>query len=300
MSYEAIAGAEPNEQILAGLTHALRPGEHPLVGARSGQFQFGLDKVQMATLLVTDQRLLVGKNKLFGKLKPVVTVELKDMASTGFGPLYGVGPTWEVHFHTVNQQPGIMYFDGPAQAEAFKNGLHHAAVAGVPAPAEVSPPAALDDDDGRLSRLHDLIDDLRPMATPEMLGVPFGEGHGLEQAMEAMFRRLQSPEDSRRCGYTVAVDIVTNATEGVAEDMANVMGSTEDAALRHQLSTEGRAAVRSIGGAADELLGQLDGPGSMWDLWGERGDVAGEMLCWHTVARLRLATAGRMPPVTRP
>lgn len=44
----------------------------------------------------------------------------------------------------------------------------------------------------------------------------------------------------------------------------------------------------------------FDGPASIWTMWRERGDVPIEMLCWHTVLRLRLATDGTFGPLERP
>jgi hypothetical protein len=151
----------------------------------------------------------------------------------------------------------------------------------------------------RLQRLHDLVDDLRPLAGREALGRPFGEGHGLEQAMQAAFARLESADDARACGQLMAVDIIAS-TSHVPESMLAVMGATPEATARHQLPTDARAAIEGLGGAACTLLTQFGGPGSVWDLWVRRDDVVVEMLCWHTVARLRQATAGQMPEVRRP
>ena len=78
------------------------------------------------------------------------------------------------------------------------------------------------------------------------------------------------------------------------------MGATEDAAARFRLGPEARSAVVGIGGAGRQLLAEWQGPGRTWELWTSRDDVAVEMLSWLSVARLRLATAGRMPELTRP
>jgi hypothetical protein len=231
-------------------------------------------------------------------------VPLSDLASTGFGPLYGVGPTWEAHFRTTRNEAAVMYFNGPTEAEAFKNALYDAARAsgsGDPNPQE--PPNPRDDarGDPRLQRLHDLVDDLRPMASADALGRPFGAGYGLEEAVQAVFARLQSPEDARECGRIMAVELIINTHDDqLPQEIMDVMGATPGAARRNGLPVEARVTIEGLAGAAHTFLGQFDGDGSIWELWRNRDDVVSEFLCWHTVARLRLATAGRMPPVERP
>ena len=305
MAYRTIDGASPREDAIAALTHSLANGEIPLVGASTTHFEFGFHKTGLATLLVTNQRIIVAKDKMFGKAKPAVSVDLSDLASTGCGPLYGVGPTWEVHFHTTRNEPAIMYFNGPAEAESFKNGLHDAAIASmngglIPEQAE-SPAAANGTSSARLQRLHDVIDGLRPIAGPDALGRPFGEGYGLEEAQQVVFSHLESPADTRECDGLVVVDLLVNTKdEQASRDVMAVMGATPEVTQQHQLPIEARKAVEGLGGAAHTFLTQFEGPGNMWDLWSERDDVALEFLCWHTVARLRMATAGRMPPVERP
>ena len=304
MSYQSIAGAEPDGGVVAALTHHLKSGEVPVAGARSSHFEFQLTKVQNVTLLVTNMRLLVAKDKMIGKPKPVVSIDLTDLVSTGFGPLYGVGPTWQANFHTTRHELAVMFFAGPVQAEAFKDALHAAALASASNAAPVE--AAPRDEEGtelrdRLQRLHDLIDDLRPMAGQEFLGRPFGEGCGLEEALQAVFARLESPQDSRHCDEMMALDLLSNTQdEHTVQALLEIMGATAEAVQRHQLSAKARQAVESLGGAAHAFLGQFKGPGDMWQLWNERDDVPAEFLCWHTVARLRMATAGRMPLVERP
>jgi hypothetical protein len=305
MAYQDISGAEPREEVIAALTHHLGQTEVPLAGASSSRFEFRFNTIKLATLLVTNRRLLVAKDKIFGTPKPTVAVDLTEIASTGFGPLYGVGPTWEVHFHTTQNEPAIMYFHDPGSAEAFKNALHNAAMGTIQSsdtdqslhgleqtPQEVT---------ARFERLHAFIDDLRPMADQGSLGRPFGEGWGLEEATQAAFRHFESPDDARENGLTIAVDIMGNTKdEQIADEMLAIMGATPNAMQQYQLSSDAREAIHNLSGAAEGFLAQFEGPGNMWDLWKKRDDVAVEFLCWHTVARLRMATTGRMPPVERP
>ena len=303
MSYREVDGAPPNANIITALTNSLRPNEKPLLGAASSHFEFELHKLQFVTILVTTERLLVAKDKMFGKPKANVSVELSDIASCGYGPLMGVGPTWEAHLKTLRNSPAIMYFKGPVPAEDFKDGLKAAAMgtAEQPRPNGYEQAPTSEPDAALFTRLHNLLDALRPLATQQTLGQPFGEGAGLEAAMQAVLQNLESPKDCRDCGQIMVVDIFANTEDDrLSDDMLAIMGGTEDAATRFQLGDEGKSAVQSIAGAARQLLAEWDGPGSIWELWRTRDDVAAEMLCWHSVARLRLATAGRMPEVTRP
>jgi hypothetical protein len=303
MSYREVEGAPPNANIITALTNSLRVNEKPLLGAGSSRFQFGFHDLQMVAILITTERLLVAKNKLFGKPKANFSIELSDVASCGYGPLRGVGPTWEAHFTTLRDSPAIMYFRGPVPAEEFKDRLKAAAIgtAELP-PASDGEQSPMSDSDAALfTRLHNLLDALRPLATQEMLGHPFGEGVGLEAAMQALFQNLASPQDCRDCAQVVVVDLIVNTKDDrLFDETLAIMGATEGVATRFQLSDEVKSAVVSIGGAALQLLTEWEGPGSSWELWQTRADVAAEMLCWHSVARLRLATAGRMPEVTRP
>lgn len=138
-------------------------------------------------------------------------------------------------------------------------------------------------------RLHQFVDDLRPLAREELLGTPFAEGHGLEQAMARIPARLLGPDDVRACGRVMIVDLVVGARdEQAGSETIAIMGAAQD------------GPARMIAEAAIQLLREFDEEGSMLDLWLRRDDVAAEMLCWHTIARLRMATAGRMEPVERP
>lgn len=154
----------------------------------------------------------------------------------------------------------------------------------------------------RLRRLHNMLDELRSFAGPESVGLPFGEGLGLEAAMKAALVHLDDPADARACGSMVALYIIVGNTkaEGIPEALGPVMGADDASAVRFDLSPNDRAKVQNLSAGAQEILGQSDGPGSMWDLGLQRDDVATEILCWHSIARLRLATTGRLPELRRP
>jgi hypothetical protein len=179
-------------------------------------------------------------------------------------------------------------------------------LAGAPPRVQATAPSQMTDAErGRFTRLHDLLTDLSAFAAPDKLGTPFGEGAGLELAMDRMFCRLNGVEDARQCARIMVTDLlVSGRDDAAADDLLRAMGATPEVA-RFGPPVKIAEDARQIGNAAVELIRQFEGPGSpgagnMWELWCERDDVVGEMLCWHAVARLRMATAGRMDPVTRP
>jgi hypothetical protein len=243
--------------------------------------------------VLTDARLLLFRGRgITGPKKPW-TVELGQIDECG---VTRQGNT-NVKFKGENGFPGLwkLVFNDERQADLWAASIAQAGQAlasgSAPQPADEGP------DDAQLQRLHNLLDALRPFATPDRLRRPFGKGHGLDEAMQAVFQQLQSPEDARVCGDIMMVEMLVSARDDrVADDALEIMGATEEAAMRHQTGS----APNDIGVAAIALLQQHRGPGGMWDLWQRRDDVVVEMLCWHSIARLRLATAGLMDPVTRP
>jgi hypothetical protein len=54
MSFEKIPGAEPNEHIITALTHAMRSGEVPVIGARSHRSEFEGRGGDLAYLYMTE------------------------------------------------------------------------------------------------------------------------------------------------------------------------------------------------------------------------------------------------------
>jgi hypothetical protein len=119
--------------------------------------------------------------------------------------------------------------------------------------------------------------------------------------MQTIFSRLKSPEDARQCDRIMAVELLVNTKDDqMAQEIVAMMGSTPEATQRYELPAEARKAVEGLGGAAHTFLGQFEGPGNIWGLWEQRDDIVAEFLCWHTIARLRMASAGRMPRVQRP
>jgi hypothetical protein len=146
-------------------------------------------------------------------------------------------------------------------------------------------------DDDVLPRLRVFLQELEPFASRRTLGQPFGSGYGLEQAVGLMRQHFSDPVEWKACGGIVMVDLlVSGRNENVAGDVLSIMGAT-DAVVSQDPNAR---IVKEIGEAAVQLLQQHGGPGPLWDLWQQRDDVTGEMLCWHSVARLRMANAGLM------
>jgi hypothetical protein len=150
------------------------------------------------------------------------------------------------------------------------------------------------------ARLQGFCDSLAPFTKPAMVGQPLAGGLGLEQVMELIPQHFLSPTDVREADKIISTDLIgeTGQRHITPDDLATVMGVTQEALRKFELSPPQLRSVEGLAGAARTFLGQLneDG-GEIWDLWSERDDVAAEFLCWHTVARLRLATIGTLQAI---
>jgi hypothetical protein len=80
----------------------------------------------MATIILTDQALIVAKDRIMGRPKPDKTIRLAEITASGCGPLLGVGPTWEVVFRARHNAVASMYFSGPIPAEQVAAALERA------------------------------------------------------------------------------------------------------------------------------------------------------------------------------
>lgn len=283
---------------------ALVPGERLLCGSHISKFETigTLVKGFESAVLISDQRVLVVAGKFIGSPKIAKTYQLTELDSSGCGPLYGVGPTWEAHFKLVNGPMALMFMPSPVAAEAFTARLQDAAARALAAKHEPPPHQSTPSELAHLDRLHAVLDDLRPLATVGMIGQPFGDGSGLDRAKKVIFARLDSIQDVRECGGSMAVELIIDIHDDkTSEELNRVMGATEEAMRTFSAPRPvWEAAVQLTGGAKVFLEQFPGGPGNMWDLWQRDDDVAVEFLAWHSVARLRMATAGLMPEVTRP
>jgi hypothetical protein len=276
----------------------------------------GMKSHSQLAAVITDRRMFVFRGRgMTGAKKPWI-IELRQIEETG---VTRQGNT-NIKYKGENGFPGLwkLVFGNEPQADLWMTTIaqacqdlagaeerrraetlarNQAELAQQRGEAPPPPAASAGPDDAQLGRLHDLIDDLRPFATPEFFRQPFGKGHGLDEAVQLVFRRLSSPEEARVCGEIMMVEMLVSARDDrIVEDALELMGATDEAVMRHQTGP----APKDIGDAAIALLRQHGGPGSMWDLWQQRDDVVVEMLCWHSIARLRLANAGLMDAVARP
>lgn len=294
-------GAEPAAEAVDALLVGLRSGEQPVVAFRTHRLEMSGYVARFATVVVTNQRLLVAKEKTFGRPKLSKSVDLEDVIGSGFGPLLGVGPTWEVGLNLRHGGVASIYFDGPHQCEPVENAIRRAATGqaesvGPPRPVDGSPPPEVQE---RVKRNYSFLKALRPLAATEMVGQPFGEGFGLEDALAVVPSHFPNASELRESHQMLAVELLM-ATGKTFEpdDLDEIMGTNERAFQSFEISPSQFGAVTSLAGAARTFLGQFDDDGgNMWELWKSRDDVAAEFLCWHAVALLRLARVGKMPSI---
>ncbi len=309
MEVAEIKGAEPREVNLAALLAELGEGEQPRLACMpieletsAGQFM----DMKIPTILVTNQRILVSKDRLFGKPKVNWQLDLKEIETVGMGPLHGVGPAWEAHFHTHRRSPTVLLFDGPQQAEDFRNGLRDAGVESITSASESanSTRDLSDADQVRFRLLHGFLDGVSRFSDPDYIGKPFGEGSDLELAIGVLDSRFTSIDDVRWATRIMITDLVVGAADSGLEDPSNdvlrAMGADSSTLANPDLNETVRLAVRNLAGAALVLIQEIDEAGGTRDLWAQNDEVAKEMACWFSVARLRMASGGLMPPVERP
>lgn len=309
MESTRISGAEPDEANLAALMLELEEGEQPRVSCRptivkstEGDF---LD-VRVPTILITNRRVLVSKDKLFGKPKLNWQMDLEQVDTFGFGPLNGAGPAWEAHLHSVSGNPAIFIFDGPQQAEAFRDAVREAGVEALHAQGDSTSSEGLlsQQDQVRFRLLHGFLDEVRRFSEPDFIGRPFGEGSDLELAIGVLDSHFTNIHDVRWATRIMITDLVVEAADSRLEDPSNdvlrAMGADPSALANPDLDESVRLAVRSLAGAALVLIQEIDEAGGTRDLWAQNDEVAKEMACWFSVARLRMASGGLMSPVERP
>jgi hypothetical protein len=179
--------------------------------------------------------------------------------------------------------------------------LQRALSGGPPETPASSGPEQDEDYLGIIAQHRDFALALSSMTGPDAVGRPFGEGLGLEQATQFMFESFDSPEAMRSASSMLAVSFLTDGIKaGIGpEELDQVMGVGQ--ARQFAASEEQATATESLAGAAMGFLSQFSNDGEpMWELWKKRDDVAGEFLCWHTVAWQRLARAGAPSAELRP
>jgi hypothetical protein len=122
--------ADPDPAVVDSIAEAIPAGQRILLACRPKRWEMDMLAYQSATVVLTDQALIVAKDRTFGRPRPDKTIPLSEITGSGFGPLLGVGPTWEVTFTRTRGIGASMYFAGPVQAKQVEGELR-AAVSNV-------------------------------------------------------------------------------------------------------------------------------------------------------------------------
>jgi hypothetical protein len=114
-------GGRPSETDIDSIVSKLPAAQQVRMACWVRRFMINLGAdLPGATVVLTDQSLIVAKSRFFGSARPGWIYKLDEIERWGWGPLRGVGPAWEVQFEMHDH--GIlyiasMYFAGPTQAE---------------------------------------------------------------------------------------------------------------------------------------------------------------------------------------
>jgi hypothetical protein len=127
--------AAPNPESVDGIVAALPHTERVLLACRTGRFEMASWVARMPTVVLTTGALHIAKDRLIGRPRIDRSIPLADITGSGYGPLLGVGPTWEVSFRGAYNAVGTMYFDGPVEAETVEAEIR-AAVTAISATAD--------------------------------------------------------------------------------------------------------------------------------------------------------------------
>jgi hypothetical protein len=116
----------PRKDAVDALVANLASDHSVLAALSSSRFEMTPFLAKMGTVVLTNEAILVAKDRLFGRPKTDLTVHLSNIRGTAVGPLLGVGPTWEVAFQNERGVYGTIYFQDPANAERFERELRSA------------------------------------------------------------------------------------------------------------------------------------------------------------------------------
>jgi hypothetical protein len=114
-------GARPSETDIDSIVSKLPAARQVRMACSVRRFMINLGPdLSGATVVLTDQSLIVAKARIFGSARPGWIYKLEEIERWGCGPLLGVGPAWEVQFE-IHEHGMLyiasMYFAGPTQAE---------------------------------------------------------------------------------------------------------------------------------------------------------------------------------------
>jgi hypothetical protein len=107
------------------IVDALPSGEECLAVARGTRWLAGTRSWTYPTLILTNGRLIVSKDKLIGKAAIDAEVSLRDIESSGSGPVASFG-TWAIKFSTREGQDYAVIFAETDGAREFEEVLRQA------------------------------------------------------------------------------------------------------------------------------------------------------------------------------
>lgn len=245
---------------------------------------------------LTNQRYLVFSRR--GMMKKTFEMaaswrflDLTSRINSSEGPIQGTF-YWMLSLFAQDDETISAGFKTRQQRDDFAAMVHEAFQYGV----GVETPAQDVDDVSQQAQLDAFVRNVEPLASANMIGEPFGEGCGLETAVDCVHRFFSDAHQARECCRMAAVEILTATERGITpQDVLDVMGATPNRLMIAGLDERRADAVQSLSGAVHTFLGEFEDPdSSIWKLWQTRDDVAAEFLSWLVVARLRLAASGQM------
>lgn len=107
----------------AGAAQSLAPeladGEEPLAVYYSSFCTVFAWEVRMATVLLTDRRILIAKDRLFGVPRVDRALNLGDIKDRRHGAMYGTGPAWVLHLTDAENTLWTIQFSRGDECEEF-------------------------------------------------------------------------------------------------------------------------------------------------------------------------------------
>lgn len=139
------------------------------------------------------------------------------------------------------------------------------------------------------------FDALRAWSRSDQVGVPFGPGLGLEEAVAVVRQYLSHPSYLRRCGSgVIRVAGHDIGMGGISfDDWDRILGHQRDTFRRQGLSKRHLlACVDSVRQAKAVLVQFLEQEGPVFRQWQRDDALAAEAYTWHVVTACRLTEAG--------
>ena len=253
-------------------------------------FDYGKMKTYFdVAVVLTDLQLLgIRGGGLLGPKKPFIA-SLKQIDRVGVTRQHNVDIQWTGDYGTP--QLWKLHVGDEALADRWMRQILDAtALVNNPAATERAPAPFREREFSECrARLQVFVDSLAGLTSRANCGQPFGEGFGLEGAMQWALNSFVDADDTAAGMHDDRHrPLGAAASDGIGPaELDDVMGVY--ALHPNSVNPEALEAVTNLAEAAKGFLGQFDEPGErMWELWKKNDEVALEFLCWLTVARLRL------------